>query len=295
VNIQVHYYPTFITHCTVNQSNTHTYTCNCFKALFLGLPGRAGSRRDLRLDFRMHGKITEADTSTIRVGATPSGLITAHLHFYAGCPSYHNPPTLSWLGTGTKYAGLHPQWRGCTVYQSNTPKIPHAHIHHFYHTYATWSPDFLLPLLKNNLCRFLSGQMPFLSLNQQCQSTEDNQTHTHSKMSTGFAANMRDVPVNDSMSSSSSSSWRGRGCSMTFPSSSTVSTSTELGYNSYTAKSIHSTLKNITVQVSINLHGSTLFHTVEFQKNCSSYATYTQRFSSGKWERKPEKEPTNPR
>ena len=26
-------------------------------------------------------------------------------HFYAGCPSLHNPPNLSWLGTGTKYAG----------------------------------------------------------------------------------------------------------------------------------------------------------------------------------------------
>jgi len=208
----------------------------------------------------MQGKITEADTSTIRMDATPSGLITAHLHHppFLCWMLFHNPPTLSWLGTGTKYVGLHPQWHGCTVNQSNTPKIPHAHIHHFDHMYATWSPDILLPLLlKKNLCRFLSGQMPFLSPNQQCQSTKDNQTHTHGKMSTGYAANMRDVPVNDSMSSSSSSSWRGRGCSMTFPSSSTVSTSMELGYNSYTTKSIHSTLKNITVQVSINLHGST--------------------------------------
>ena len=31
-------------------------------------------------------------------------------HFYAGCPSWHNPPNLSWLGTGTKYAGLHTRW-----------------------------------------------------------------------------------------------------------------------------------------------------------------------------------------
>ena len=30
--------------------------------------------------------------------------------FYAGCPSCRNPPNLSWLGTGTKYAGLH-TWR----------------------------------------------------------------------------------------------------------------------------------------------------------------------------------------
>jgi len=29
-------------------------------------------------------------------------------YFYAGCPSWHNPPNLSWLGTGTKYAGCIP-------------------------------------------------------------------------------------------------------------------------------------------------------------------------------------------
>jgi len=28
-------------------------------------------------------------------------------HFYAGCPSWHKPPNLSWLWTGTKYTGLH--------------------------------------------------------------------------------------------------------------------------------------------------------------------------------------------
>ena len=33
-------------------------------------------------------------------------------HFYAGCPSWHNPPNLSWLGTGIKYAGLHTRWLG---------------------------------------------------------------------------------------------------------------------------------------------------------------------------------------
>jgi len=32
-------------------------------------------------------------------------------HFYARCPSCRNPPTLSWLWTGTKYAGLRTQWR----------------------------------------------------------------------------------------------------------------------------------------------------------------------------------------
>jgi len=34
-------------------------------------------------------------------------------HFYAGCPSCRNPPTLFWHGTGTKHARLHTQWHGC--------------------------------------------------------------------------------------------------------------------------------------------------------------------------------------
>jgi len=33
-------------------------------------------------------------------------------HLYTGCPSLHNPPSLSWLGTGTKYVGLHTWWLG---------------------------------------------------------------------------------------------------------------------------------------------------------------------------------------
>jgi len=36
-----------------------------------------------------------------------------HLHhFYAECPSWHNPPNLSWPGKGMKYVGLHTQWLG---------------------------------------------------------------------------------------------------------------------------------------------------------------------------------------
>jgi len=37
---------------------------------------------------------------------------------YALPSFWHNPPTLSWLGTGTKYAGWHTQWLGrCTTWQ----------------------------------------------------------------------------------------------------------------------------------------------------------------------------------
>jgi len=47
-------------------------------ALFLGLPRWASSRRNLLLDCTVQGNITEteADTLTIRLGATPSGLIS---------------------------------------------------------------------------------------------------------------------------------------------------------------------------------------------------------------------------
>ena len=44
-------------------------------ALFPQLPGWAGARRNL-LHFVVQGKITEADTWTTQVGATPSGLIS---------------------------------------------------------------------------------------------------------------------------------------------------------------------------------------------------------------------------
>ena len=49
----------------------------------------------------VQGKITEADTPTIQLGATPSRLISdpapSSPQFYAGCPSCCNRPTLSWL------------------------------------------------------------------------------------------------------------------------------------------------------------------------------------------------------
>ena len=60
---------------------------NRFMALFLGPPGWAGARIE-----GCKGRLTEADTLTILLGATPSGLTSAHLHhppffLQAGCPS----------------------------------------------------------------------------------------------------------------------------------------------------------------------------------------------------------------
>jgi len=58
-------------------------------------------------------KITQADARTIRMDCHPIQTKwcphVCHPHqFYAGCPSWHNPPNLSWLGTG-----LHNRWLGC--------------------------------------------------------------------------------------------------------------------------------------------------------------------------------------
>ena len=70
-------------------------------ALLLGPSTSAGARRYL-LDFMVQWKMTETDTPTIQLGgATPFGLIndppSSSPHFYTGCPSCSNPPTLSGL------------------------------------------------------------------------------------------------------------------------------------------------------------------------------------------------------
>jgi len=66
------------------------------------------------LILRVVGKIIESSALIIRLDTTPSGPLIppppSSPQFYARCPSCRNPPNLSWLGTGTKYAGLH-TWR----------------------------------------------------------------------------------------------------------------------------------------------------------------------------------------
>jgi len=101
-------------HTSLSLLSSHKH--NRFAALFPPWPRWASARRTLLLDFTIQEEITEADTPTIQLGTTPSGLISdpppSNANFYAGCPSCHNPPNLSWLGTGTKYAGLHTKWLG---------------------------------------------------------------------------------------------------------------------------------------------------------------------------------------
>jgi len=75
-----------------------TTTTMVLTALFLGPPGEPVPAENF-WTLWCKGRLTEADTPTIRMGATPSGLVTsAHLHhppyfLQAGCPSWH--PTKS--------------------------------------------------------------------------------------------------------------------------------------------------------------------------------------------------------
>ena len=71
--------------------------CNCFTALFRDYPGEPMPEENFWTSW-CKGRLTEADTSTIWLGATPSRLTSAHLHhtpifLQARCPSCR--PTVS--------------------------------------------------------------------------------------------------------------------------------------------------------------------------------------------------------
>ena len=83
--------------------NTHTHT-TVLRPFFWDQP--LGPVPEEINFFWTQRKITEADTPAIRLGSTPSRLISdpppSFRHFYAGSPFCRNPPTLSWPGRGTK-------------------------------------------------------------------------------------------------------------------------------------------------------------------------------------------------
>ena len=85
-------------------------------AFFRDHPGRAGTRRNILLDFVVQGEISEADTPTIRLGATPTGLISdpppSTPIFTPDALLVATLAILSTLGTGTKCVGLHSQRLG---------------------------------------------------------------------------------------------------------------------------------------------------------------------------------------
>jgi len=59
-------------------------------------------------DSRVRHTANPAGRHSIQTNQQPTSIP----HFCAGCPFYRNAPNLSWLGTGTKCAGLHTQCLG---------------------------------------------------------------------------------------------------------------------------------------------------------------------------------------
>jgi len=76
----------------------------------------------------VQGKISEADTPTIRLGATPSELISdpppsPPTFMPDGLPATTlriNPE----FGAGTKYTGLYTQWLDCIQWFGSTANLP---------------------------------------------------------------------------------------------------------------------------------------------------------------------------
>ena len=90
-------WPKFMYHIP-NLCNTHT---TVFTALFRDYPGEPVSEEIIFWTLWCKGRY---QTQTLQ---------------QSGCASCRNPPNLSWLGTSTKYAGLHTQWLVKCVITSN--------------------------------------------------------------------------------------------------------------------------------------------------------------------------------
>ena len=73
-------WPTDTAHYSVCSSGLQD-PINLFMALFLGPPGWAGARREL-WTLWCKGRLTQADTQTIWLGATPCGPTIDHLHYF---------------------------------------------------------------------------------------------------------------------------------------------------------------------------------------------------------------------
>jgi len=102
-------------HKVCAQFTTYTQTHGRFMALFRDHPDELVPEEKKSSGLLVPGGISESDTLTIRLGATPSGLISdpppSSPPFSRRMPFL--PSNLFWLRTGTKYAGLHTQWLGC--------------------------------------------------------------------------------------------------------------------------------------------------------------------------------------
>jgi len=76
VSVPLFHYTVLLPNYSFMSDDCDNNTHNRFMALFPGLSGWAGAKRYLLLDFMVQGKITEADTPTIRFSTTPSRLIS---------------------------------------------------------------------------------------------------------------------------------------------------------------------------------------------------------------------------
>ena len=79
---------TILTYITVPRTHTHTHTHT--HKLFLGPPGWELVSEENFWTLWCKGILTEADTQTIRLGATPSGLSSAHRNH----PIFYRPDAL---------------------------------------------------------------------------------------------------------------------------------------------------------------------------------------------------------
>jgi len=108
----------FINHSGYCVKMMHKHAHSRLTTLCPRLPGWAGTRMYMYLhNFMLQGKITEADTPTILLDATPSRLLVPPLpsstHFYAGCPSCRHPSIYFGLGQAPSNGQLrhiHTDW-----------------------------------------------------------------------------------------------------------------------------------------------------------------------------------------
>ena len=88
-----HLHLRYLTNYRYSHEPTNHHHHNRFTAIFRDHPGQPVPEENFCTSW-CKGRVKEADTLTIRLGVTPSGLTSAHLHhpptfLQAGCPSCH--------------------------------------------------------------------------------------------------------------------------------------------------------------------------------------------------------------
>jgi len=89
-----------------------------FNFLVPAYPGCPGKRPLNGCSSSNRVRLIEASILMIRLDANSLGSVPPPLsplshHFYTRCTSCHNPPSLSWLGTGTELCQIAYRWLDC--------------------------------------------------------------------------------------------------------------------------------------------------------------------------------------